>query len=79
MPPVKKKTADGKSSAVVVRYDSVKGNTGGSDVYMIYSNRQGYPKKRKLVRAGRTGIRGAAPSPEARRASLACAAAPRRL
>ncbi len=28
----------------VKRYDSVKGNTGGSDVYMIYNGNQAYPK-----------------------------------
>lgn len=25
------------------RYDSVKGHTGGSDVYMVYSNKKAYP------------------------------------
>lgn len=25
------------------RYDSIKGNTGGSDVFMIYANRKAYP------------------------------------
>jgi hypothetical protein len=24
-------------------YDSVKGNTGGSDVFMVYSNKKAYP------------------------------------
>ena len=27
-----------------VRYDSVKGNTGGSDVIMLYSNKKSYPE-----------------------------------
>jgi hypothetical protein len=26
------------------RYDSVKGFTGGSDVFMIYSNKKAYPE-----------------------------------
>ena len=26
------------------RYDSVKGHTGGSDVYMVYANRKAYPE-----------------------------------
>jgi len=25
------------------KYDSVQGNTGGSDVYMVYSNKKAYP------------------------------------
>jgi hypothetical protein len=27
-----------------VRYDSVKGNTNGSDVFMIYANKKAYPE-----------------------------------
>lgn len=27
-----------------MRYDSVKGQTGGSDVYMIYTNKKAYPE-----------------------------------
>jgi hypothetical protein len=38
-PPVKE-MIDGKP----IRYDSVKGNTGGSDVYMIYTNKKAYPE-----------------------------------
>jgi hypothetical protein len=30
--------------STVERYDSVKGHTGGSDVYMIYANRKAYPE-----------------------------------
>ena len=26
------------------RYDSIKGNTNGSDVFMIYTNKQAYPE-----------------------------------
>ena len=26
-----------------MKYDSVKGNTGGSDVFMVYSNKKAYP------------------------------------
>lgn len=26
-----------------LKYDSVKGNTGGSDVIMVYSNKKAYP------------------------------------
>ncbi len=26
-----------------LKYDSVKGNTGGSDVFMVYSNKKAYP------------------------------------
>jgi hypothetical protein len=26
-----------------LRFDSVKGNTGGSDVFMVYSNKKAYP------------------------------------
>jgi hypothetical protein len=27
-----------------LRYDSVKGITGGSDVYMVYNNKKAYPE-----------------------------------
>lgn len=27
-----------------IKYDSVKGHTGGSDVFMIYSNKKAYPR-----------------------------------
>ena len=27
----------------IERYDSVQGNTAGSDVYMVYSNKKAYP------------------------------------
>jgi len=38
LPPVKEKLPTGD-----VRYDTVKGNTGGSDVYIAYSNEKAYP------------------------------------
>ena len=37
-PPMNDNDPNGK------RYDSIKGHTGGSDVYMIYANKKAYPE-----------------------------------
>ena len=30
--------------STTIKYDSVKGQTGGSDVYMVYTNKKAYPE-----------------------------------
>ena len=32
------------NNAENIRYDSVEGNTGGSEIHIIYANNQAYPK-----------------------------------
>jgi hypothetical protein len=39
-----KYTAPPKKPDSEIEYDSIQGHTGGSDVYMVYSNNKSYPR-----------------------------------
>jgi len=42
--PSGKYTAPPKKPDSDMEYDSIQGHTGGSDVYMVYSNNKSYPR-----------------------------------